>query len=58
VWSFGILIIELLTGNLPFDHEQDPMEISNMIIQGEIKIPAGHRDNIDSVTKMLLAGIF
>lgn len=28
VWSFGILIAELLTGSLPFEDKNDPHEIN------------------------------
>lgn len=28
IWSFGILLVELLTGSLPFDHESDTMKIN------------------------------
>lgn len=51
VWSFGIMLIVLLTGTLPFTNLNDPMEINEQIIQGDINYS---RENLDSVTKDLL----
>lgn len=38
IWSFGIMLIELLTGSLPFDRVEDPFERDQMIIQGDVKM--------------------
>ena len=32
VWSFGILLVTLLTGSLPFNNLNDPMSINEQII--------------------------
>lgn len=32
LWSFGILLAELLTGSLPFENKSDPMEIHKQIV--------------------------
>ena len=32
IWSFGIMMIELITGNLPFDRVSDPFKRDNMIV--------------------------
>ena len=34
IWSFGILICELISGKLPFDEIDDPMEIQQLTTQG------------------------
>jgi len=38
IWSFGILLSELLAGSLPFEQKDNPMRIYEQIIRGEIKI--------------------
>jgi len=50
VWSFGILLCELLQGKLPYEGQEDPMEIQQQCVQGDIKLP---RD-IDQATRDLL----
>ena len=39
IWSFGILLCELLGGKLPFDDADDPMRIQQQTIAGEFKLP-------------------
>ena len=39
IWSFGILLCELIQGGLPFNDIDDPMIIQQQTIQGDIKMP-------------------
>lgn len=44
VWSFGVLVHVLLTGNLPLANLDDPMTINQQIISGDLKIANGSMD--------------
>lgn len=50
IWSFGILLCELLQGSLPFENKTDPHAIEEQTAKGEVKLP---RD-IDQTTRDLL----
>lgn len=50
VWSFGMLVVVLLTGQLPFT-ESDPMLVNEAIVKGDIKLD---RNGIDGVARHLL----
>lgn len=39
IWSFGILICELIGGKLPYEDIDDPMRIHQQTIMGELKLP-------------------
>ena len=53
VWSFGILVCELLQGTLPYECLDDPIEIQKQCVHGDIKMP---RD-VDQATCDLLKSI-
>jgi len=50
MWSFGILLCELIGGKLPYADTDDPMRIQQQTLAGEIKLP---RD-IDQHTRDLI----
>ena len=50
IWSYGILLCELLQGSLPFENKTDPQSIEEQTAKGEVKLP---RD-IDQTTRDLL----
>mmetsp|Transcript_39235 Transcript_39235/g.37648 ORF Transcript_39235/g.37648 Transcript_39235/m.37648 type:complete len:82 (-) Transcript_39235:268-513(-) len=54
IWSYGILICELIQGSLPFENKEDPQSIEQQIMKGEVKMP---RD-IDAAVRDLLTQIF
>eukprot|EP00347_Sterkiella_histriomuscorum_P015976 403354976 len=39
IWSFGILLCELIQGSLPFDNKDDPQMIEQQIVKGEYRMP-------------------
>ena len=52
IWSFGILLVELLTGQLPFEDKNDPMMINQQILQGKLNY---NKENVDTTTRDLLS---
>lgn len=54
IWSFGILLCELIGGGLPYNDIEDPMRIQQQTLHGDVKLP---RD-IDQSTRDLLNCIF
>lgn len=38
IWSYGVMIAELMGGSLPFADKEDPMLLQQNIIKGELKI--------------------
>ena len=54
IWSYGILVCEMLSGQLPFENRDDPQSINEQIAKCELKLP---RD-IDQSTRDLLQQIF
>lgn len=54
IWSFGILIAELLCGTLPFAETKDPMAIQEQIVKGQLKLNKG---GIDYIARDLLQQI-
>ena len=51
LWSFGIVMVELFTGSLPFEDKNDPMEIHKQIVQADIKY---QRELVDPSARDLL----
>ena len=39
IWSFGILLCELIQGTLPFEDREDPQSLETQITKGEFKMP-------------------
>ena len=39
IWSFGVLLCELIQGKLPFGDTTDPHEIQKQTVKGDIKLP-------------------
>ena len=39
IWSYGILLCELLQGSLPFENKTDPQSIEEQTAKGEVKLP-------------------
>ena len=39
VWSFGIVLCELIQGSLPFDNLNDPLSVETSIKDCEIQLP-------------------
>lgn len=50
IWSFGILLAELLSGVLPFEEKNDPFELQQQIVKGQIKL---QKDFIDPIARDL-----
>eukprot|EP00353_Schmidingerella_taraikaensis_P010032 CAMPEP_0185574492 /NCGR_PEP_ID=MMETSP0434-20130131/5946_1 /TAXON_ID=626734 ORGANISM="Favella taraikaensis, Strain Fe Narragansett Bay" /NCGR_SAMPLE_ID=MMETSP0434 /ASSEMBLY_ACC=CAM_ASM_000379 /LENGTH=498 /DNA_ID=CAMNT_0028191095 /DNA_START=2150 /DNA_END=3646 /DNA_ORIENTATION=+ len=55
IWSFGILLAELLSGSLPFEHKDDPIKLQEQILAGQLKL---NKEGIDPVTRDCLSQIF
>jgi len=41
IWSFGVMLIELLTGKAAFDHRQSGPELLDQARRGEVRMPSG-----------------
>ena len=52
-WSAGILLYQMVTGNLPFKSQKD-LEIIRLIIRGDYSIPSSLSANMKSLIKGLL----
>lgn len=52
-WTLGVLIFEMLTGIDPFNAE-DPIEIYQNILKGEIRFPKKFNKNAKSLVRHLL----
>lgn len=55
LWSFGILIAELLSGSLPFELKDDPTKIQEQILAGQLKL---NKEGIDPVARDFFTQIF
>lgn len=55
IWSFGIMLSELLAGSLPFAEKDDPMAICEAIMRGDVIVK---RASLDQWTRDLLEQIF
>lgn len=53
-WSLGVLLYEMLTGNLPFMTSGDDEELYKMILEDEVKIPRFISDEAKSILDGLL----
>ena len=56
VWSFGILLVELITGSLPFADTNDPLALQTSAVQGNIHI--SRPESLDPKARSLLKAIF
>jgi serine/threonine protein kinase len=39
IWSYGILVCEMLSGHFPFENRDDPQAINEQIVKCELKLP-------------------
>lgn len=53
MWSTGILLFEMVTGQLPFKSQKD-LDLIRLIIKGNYTIPNGVNNNMKTVIKGLL----
>ena len=53
MWSTGILLFEMVTGQLPFKSQKD-LDLIRLIIKGNYTIPNGVSNNMKTVIKGLL----
>lgn len=44
IWSFGIMLSELLTGSLPFAEKEDPVAICDAVLRGEVIVKRASLD--------------
>uniref|UniRef100_A0A7S1THS8 Protein kinase domain-containing protein n=1 Tax=Compsopogon caeruleus TaxID=31354 RepID=A0A7S1THS8_9RHOD len=57
MWSCGIVLYNMLSGELPFDHESDPGEIFRQILQNEVPFPTKLWENISPEAKHLVKNL-
>jgi len=57
MWSCGIVLYNMLSGELPFDHESDPGEIFRQILQNEVPFPSHLWENISPEAKHLVKNL-
>lgn len=39
IWSYGIILCELLSGTIPFENKDDPEAINEAILKCELRLP-------------------